>query len=93
MYKTLDELIVRAVEASRQSPMYEGSVAAEGRRIAEAAGRDGMRVIDGRVQYLRRKGRIAYYNKAQAPGGKEGWYVPANALSSADAKRSAATKG
>lgn len=79
MYEKLDELIIRAVGTFRQSPMYVGSVAAEGKRIADATGRDDMRVIDGRVQYLRRNGRIAYYNKAQAPGGKAGWYLPDNA--------------
>lgn len=79
MYEKLDELIVRAVGSSRQSPMYVGSVAAEGKRIADGTGRDDMRVIDSRVQHLRRKGRIVYYNKAQAPGGMAGWYLPANA--------------
>ena len=79
MYEKLDELIIRAVGNSRQSPMYVGPVADEGKRIADETGRDDMRVIDSRVQYLRRKGRIAYYNKAQAPGGIAGWYLPANA--------------
>lgn len=78
MYTTLDNLIVDAVMASRNSPMYNQQVDAEGKRIAVATGRDDMRVIDSRVQFLRRKGRIAYYTKSQAPDGKAGWYVPAN---------------
>lgn len=89
MYEKLDELIVRAVGACHKSPMYVGSVAAEGKRIADETGRDDMRVIDGRVQYLRRKGRIAYYNKSQAPDGNAGWYLPDNAEYVADAHNSA----
>ncbi len=78
MYTKLDQLIVCAVGASRQAPMYDRLVAAEGGRIAAETGRDAMRVIDGRTQALRRAGRIAYYNKGQAPDGKAGWYLPAN---------------
>lgn len=89
MYEKLDELIVRAVGAFHKSPMYVGSVAAEGKRIADETGRDDMRVIDGRVQYLRRKGRIVYYNKSQAPDGNAGWYLPDNAEYVADAHNSA----
>ena len=89
MYEKLDELIVRAVGACHKSPMYVRSVAAEGKRIADETGRDDMRVIDGRVQYLRRKGRIVYYNKSQAPDGNAGWYLPDNAEYVADAHNSA----
>lgn len=79
MYTELDQLIVCAVGASRQAPMYNRLVAAEGERIAAETGRDAMRVIDGRTQVLRRAGRIAYHNKGQAPDGKAGWYLPSNA--------------
>ena len=77
-YEKLDALIIQAVSASNGNPMYHRHVAAEGLRIAEASGRDDMRVIDGRLQALRKAGKIRFLNKKDAPEGKAGWYVGAN---------------
>ena len=77
-YETLDAAIIRAIESSNGNPTYNRAVAAEGLRIAESSGRDDMRVIDGRLQALRKAGKIRFLNKAEAPGGKHGWYVGAN---------------
>ena len=72
-YATLDELIVRAVADGRH-PLYNGPCRSESERIAASAARDAFRVIDGRLQFLRRAGVLKYQ-----PGikGKSSWKVVA----------------
>jgi hypothetical protein len=75
VYQKLDSLIIKAVSKNRASPMYDPDVCVEARRIADATGRNDMRVIDGRLTALRKSGAIRYFNKPEAPNNKAGWYV------------------
>lgn len=72
-YDQLDALILKAI-ALRKSPIYFGPCDAEARRIAAATGRDSFRVIDGRLQALRKLGRVKFLTKAQA-NGSGGWKI------------------
>lgn len=74
-YKTLDALILKAIEAGR-SPLYYGPCDTEATRIAEATGRKSFRVLDGRLQALRRAGRVRHTTKAEASN-SGGWKVVA----------------
>ena len=56
-YLTLDQLIVDSIRSGKH-PLYGAQVNEEARRIAQASGRDVLRVIDGRIQALRKAGRI-----------------------------------
>lgn len=67
-YRELDALILRAVRIGFRRPLYEGECAREAIRIAFATRRDAARVIDGRLQALRRRGLLAYTQK-------KGWVV------------------
>ena len=68
-YDTLDAEIKDAITAGRH-PLYAGNVCAEARRIAEATGREEFRVIDGRLQSMRKAGTITADRKANA-----GWAI------------------
>lgn len=68
-YSTLDAQITQAIQAG-QHPLYARQVCVEARRIAEASGREEMRIIDGRLQALRKAGSIAADRKAEA-----GWTI------------------
>lgn len=57
MYQVLDLEILRAVEELRH-PLYDRECCKEAKRIAEATGRHDFRVIDGRIQLLRKDGKI-----------------------------------
>lgn len=59
MYEKLDALIIAAISDGR-SPLYASAVDEEAERIAEATGRESFRVLDGRIQHLRKKGRICW---------------------------------
>ena len=72
MYDELDKLILDSVERNK-NPLYDGTVSREAERIAAATGRDAFRVTDGRLQALRRKNRIQWLTKAEAPGHCGGW--------------------
>lgn len=74
-YQKLDALILDAVASSIRSPLYNKLVYEEGKRIAFATGRDDMRVIDGRIQALRKAGKISFLSKSKAPNGCGGWYL------------------
>lgn len=78
-YEKLDTLIILAISASSANPMHSSEVAAEGKRIAKNSGRYYMRVIDGRLQALRKAGKIEFRKKQRDPKGKHGWYVGASA--------------
>lgn len=75
MFEELDRLIVKAVSESNATPLYQADVVAEGERIAGITGKAGFRVIDGRIQALRRKGVIRFLRSKDAPGRSPGWYL------------------
>lgn len=75
-YEKLDALIVRAIEQGC-SPLYEGSCASESTVIAEKDGRRPYRVIDGRLQALRKSGRIRHVNTSDARS-TGGWQIVEN---------------
>jgi hypothetical protein len=58
-YDKLDDAICEAAKVGRH-PLYYMASREEGERIAEATGRDGFRVIDGRMRSLQRQGKIKY---------------------------------
>jgi hypothetical protein len=74
MYDELDRLILDAVTRDT-NPLYDRAVSREAQRIAAETGREAFRVIDGRLQAMRRRGRIKWMTKAHAPGGLGGWRV------------------
>jgi hypothetical protein len=73
MYDELDERIIKAI-ANGKRPSSSIPVQREANRIARAMGRPDFRVIEGRVQHLRKQGRIRFLTKAQA-GARRGWCV------------------
>lgn len=73
-YEELDKRIIAAIE-SGHSPLYVYSCTTEAERLAQATGREGFRVIDARLQALRKQGRIQYLTKGKAPNGKPGWFL------------------
>ena len=73
MYEELDKRIVEAV-ANRKNPLYDRRINEEAGRIANATGRDDFRVIDGRLQALRKVGKIRHMTKAES-NGQGGWHV------------------
>ena len=74
MYETLDVLIIDAIACGKH-PLYAGIVSAEAERIAESTGRKAFRVIDGRLQALRKSGAIMHQTKSYASGGCGGWKI------------------
>lgn len=74
-YDEMDKRILAAVE-SRRNPLYERRCSEESERLAEATGRPAFRVIDGRLQALRKAGKIRHMTKAES-NGKGGWHVVA----------------
>lgn len=67
-YERLDAMILLAIDSARH-PLYFGPCTAEGMRIAEATGRESFRVIDGRLQALRRAGKIDHLVRVAGRGG------------------------
>ena len=74
-YTILDAAIVTAIR-SQKSPLYEKDVATEAKRISDLTGRESFRVIDGRLQALRKDGLVAYSSKSRAIAG--GWSLTPN---------------
>jgi len=68
LYEGIDRLIVEHVRTTRQpvSPLYARSVHSEAERIAEITGRHAMRVIDGRLTALKKRGVIHYSRELRA---------------------------
>lgn len=67
MYERLDSLIVSIIKASREANLARissGDVWVEAKRIAAMTGRDDFRVIDGRLQALKKRGLIIYIGGA-----------------------------
>ena len=75
-YAKLDAEILRAITA-RRNPLYSAPCATEAKQIAEATGREEFRVIDGRLQSMRKAGRIRHMTKAES-NGLGGWHVVGN---------------
>lgn len=72
-YQHLDVLIINAIR-NHKNPLYNATVAVEANRLATLLDREKPRVIDGRLQALRRAGKIKYLTKAE--GNKQpGWVV------------------
>lgn len=76
MYDELDKRILDAVKRNK-SPLYDSAVSREAERIAAETGREAFRVTDGRLQALRKKKRIQWLTKAEAPGQCGGWRLVA----------------
>lgn len=72
-YDELDRLIIDAV-TKRKSPLNEKCVNEEAARLAAGTGRDDFRVIDARLQTLRKRGKIRHLTKAES-NGQGGWHV------------------
>ena len=72
-YDEIDKRIISAI-TTRKHPLYEKHVVAEATRIEADTGRDGFRVIDGRLQALRKAGKIRYLTKSES-NGQGGWHV------------------
>lgn len=72
-YETLDALILDAV-AARVHPFGARPVLSEADRLARETGRADFRVIDGRLQALRKAGRIKHLTKAES-NGSAGWVL------------------
>lgn len=72
-YDELDRRIIDAI-AKRKSPLYDKRINEEAARLAAGTGRDDFRVIDGRLQALRKKGKIRHMTKAES-NGQGGWHV------------------
>lgn len=73
MYEKLDKRIVASV-AKRENPLHCKRINEEAERIATETGRDAFRVLDGRLQALRKAGKICYLTKADSYG-QGGWHM------------------
>ena len=71
-YEELDKRIIKAI-SDREIPLYDRAVNEEAERLAAATGRDYFRVIDGRLQALRKAGKIRHLTKAES-NGQRGWH-------------------
>lgn len=75
-YEELDRLIINSLKNTHIFFLpYSGKHWKEACRIASETGREDFRVIDGRLQALRKAGKIVYLKKADAPSGREGWHL------------------
>lgn len=58
-YDLLDSLILAAI-SNENNPLYEETVRSEARRLKDTLGRLEYRILDGRIQHLRKQGKIKY---------------------------------
>lgn len=72
-YQELDQRITDAIRAGK-NPLYAQHVSEEAKRLAEATGRESFRVIDGRLQQLRKSGKIQHVSKVRGSD-TGGWSV------------------
>lgn len=72
-YQELDARILAAIIAKR-NPLYANTVSEEASRLAALTGREDFRVVDGRLQALRKAGTIRHLTKVEG-GGTAGWQV------------------
>lgn len=82
MYETIDGLIIQAIrENDPRGPLYASKVCREADRLSQRTGRDAFRIIDARIQALRKAKKIRYLKKAEAEltSGRlrQGWNVVA----------------
>ena len=68
-YAQIDELIIDAIK-QRRAPLYAAPVCVEACRLADLTGREEFRVIDGRLQALKKAGKIKFVF-----GRERGWTV------------------
>ena len=61
-YDRLDAVIIAAIREGRR-PLYARTVSAEASQLAAESGREEFRVIDGRLQALRKAGHIEHDTK------------------------------
>lgn len=71
-YEKLDTLIVDTI-AKRKNPLYDKNINEEAARLANDSGRETFRVIDGRLQALRKARKIMRVTKYEC--GYNGWAV------------------
>lgn len=76
LYQAADTHILAAIRAGR-SPLYDPRVSGVAGLIEKETGRHDFRIIDGRLQTLRRQGKIEHLTKrgAEAAGRQPGWRV------------------
>lgn len=74
MYEILDGRIIVAIKNGK-NPLYEQLCFEESKKLARETGREVYRVIDGRLQSLRKAGKIKYLTKAESVRGRAGWYL------------------
>lgn len=72
-YQELDQRIIAAIQAG-SNPLYNRHANNEAIRLAKASGREEFRVIDGRLQAMRKAGKIRHLTKAEG-NGTAGWRV------------------
>jgi len=72
-YAELDKRIINVI-SERGSPLYNRHVNEEAKRIGTATDRPAFRVINRRLQALRKSGKICYLTKSEN-NGQYGWYV------------------
>lgn len=73
MYKEIDKRIIEAIR-DRKNPLCDSAVNEEAKRLADETARDDFRVIDGRLQALRKAGKIRHTTKAEG-NGRNGWQI------------------
>ena len=78
IYDTLDAAILNAIKTVRGAdspfPIWDRAVQLEAGRLASSQKREVFRVVDGRLQSLRKRGVIRYWKKNEnPPDGKTGW--------------------
>lgn len=76
MYQEIDDEIINAI-ANRRNPIYAKGVVDLAEVFAVEQGRPAYRVIDQRLQALRKAGVIQFLTKKQSylDGGHHGWNV------------------
>ena len=72
-YDLLDSIILSAI-SNGSNPLYENDCSKEALRISENTGRETFRIIDGRLQALRKAGKIKYLKNADGEG-VTGWVL------------------
>jgi len=72
-YEEIDRRILKAIE-QRSNPLCSQQCRDEAKRLAETTGRESFRVIDGRLQAMRKAGKIQYRTKVGS-GGQGGWHL------------------
>jgi hypothetical protein len=73
-YEEIDRQIIAAI-AGRRNPIYYGAVCMEAERIAHETGHESFRIIDRRLQALRKAGKIKHYRKRDRDDGIGGWHL------------------